>query len=265
MGRKHFRRFITGKKRFQRIFSKLHEFSLLGLNIGGGDNVAQSGERHVIAVAAERCLRDRSAIIFDVGANVGVYAKEILSVFGERAHVYCFEPLKKAYAFLTDNMRGHRHVHTFPIALGETEGSATIHANDSASTLASCLRRDIDHLGITMAHSEEITVKRLDAFCREHKIDRIDLLKIDVEGGELSVLKGATEMLNAGAIHMIQFEFGPCHIDARVFFKDFFRLLSPRYHIYRVLRDGLKLVDKYREADEIFLTTNYLAVTKNHG
>ena len=127
------------------------------------------------------------------------------------------------------------------------------------------LRRDIDHLGITMAHSEEITVKRLDAFCREHKIDRIDLLKIDVEGGELSVLKGATEMLNAGAIHMIQFEFGPCHIDARVFFKDFFRLLSPRYHIYRVLRDGLKLVDKYREADEIFLTTNYLAVTKNHG
>jgi len=66
-------------------------------------------------------------------------------------------------------------------------------------------------------------------------------------------------MITAGKIPYIQFEFGVASIEARIFMKDFFKLLTG-YHIYRVLPRGLVKLDRYSEYLELFLTTNYLAV-----
>lgn len=264
-GKKHFQRFMTGKKRFQGLFRKLHELSLRGMNVGGGDNVGNSGEKNVIAYLARCMPAGARPVIFDVGANIGIYAREVGVVFGDTADLYCFEPLKKAYAFLVDNMAGRPNTKTFNFGFGEKEGTALIHANEGASPLASCFDRKIAHIGIEMIHKEEIAVRRIDSFCREMGIGSIDLLKVDVEGGELAVLKGAGALIDAQAVRVIQFEFGPCHIDSRTFFKDFFTLLDPGYRIYRVLRDGFEPVDQYAESDEIFLTTNYMAIARKDG
>ena len=69
-------------------------------------------------------------------------------------------------------------------------------------------------------------------------------------------------MIEADAITNILFEFGGCNIDSRTFFQDFFYLLKDKYHIYRVLQDGLFQISEYREIYEIFLTTNFLEVHK---
>lgn len=262
-GRKKFRRFISGKKRFQPFFRKLHELSLAGLNFGGGDNVGNSGEKNVITYLRKHAASGSRPIVFDVGANAGIYTREVLSEFGDDAEVYCFEPLKKAFALLNKNIEGHPNIKTYNFGFGEKEGAVTIYANEASSPLASCFNRDIAHLGVDMGYAEEIPVRRLDIFCSENGISSIDLLKIDVEGGELGVLKGAGSLIGSGAIKLIQFEFGICNIDSRTFFKDFFFLLDPHYRIYRILKDGLEEVTSYSERDEIFLTTNYLAVLKD--
>jgi hypothetical protein len=90
----------------------------------------------------------------------------------------------------------------------------------------------------------------------------VDLLKIDVEGFEYKVLSGAMESIRAGKIKKIQFEFGAGNITARVFFHDFWELLSDRYHFAQVLSGGTVPINKYSNEWEIFKTTNYLLTLK---
>lgn len=252
---------FAGKERFQPFFEVLHEFSLAGLHLGGGDNVSNSGEKNVIAYLDRHIDKAMHPVIFDVGANDGSYAKEVLSTFKERARLYCFEPSKKAFGALSAAMAGCVNVEVHNFGYGQKEETVSIYADFEGSKLGSIFPARANSLGIGTIYKEEIRLKRLDEFCSEHKIAHIDLLKIDVEGGELEVLKGAGTMLNPGTIGMVQFEFGPCNVSSRTFFQDFYRLLDPGYRIFRVLKDGFRAVDCYKESHEVFMTTNYLAVS----
>jgi hypothetical protein len=84
----------------------------------------------------------------------------------------------------------------------------------------------LGHIGIQLDKSEEIAIKSIDEFSGENNIDHIYLLKIGVEGHEISVFSGTAHMLKARAIDFIQFEFGGCIIDSRTYFRDFFLLLE---------------------------------------
>ena len=105
-------------------------------------------------------------------------------------------------------------------------------------------------------------MESLDNFCAQHDINFIDFLKLDVEGNELKVLQGAEKMVTGKKIKYIQFEFGGTDIDARIYFKDFYTLLSPNYKLYRILKNGIRSINKYKETEEIFTTTNFLAILK---
>lgn len=131
--------------------------------------------------------------------------------------------------------------------------------NPELSGLGSVFQRRLDHLGIDVAAVGQIELRTLDDFCAESGIDRIHLLKLDVEGGECAVLKGAKRLLSEGRVDFIQLEFGGCNIDARVFWQDLFYLLSGQFELYRILRDGFEPVARYDEREEIFVTTNFLA------
>ena len=76
-----------------------------------------------------------------------------------------------------------------------------------------------------------ISAGALATFCATEGIEHIHFLKLDVEGHEVAVLRGAQGMLNRGAISMIQFEFGPANIYSRSYFYDFWSLLSDSYDL----------------------------------
>ena len=65
-----------------------------------------------------------------------------------------------------------------------------------------------------LEHSErrQVEVQTGDAYCTRHRIERIDLLKIDVEGAEHLVLRGFERMLHERRIEVIQFEYGLANI-----------------------------------------------------
>ncbi|MEI0549071.1 FkbM family methyltransferase [Brachyspira intermedia] len=235
---------------------------LYGLNIGTGGIVNGSGEIDVIKYLISKLHSNKvPLVIFDVGANVGNYTKELVNNFGNNCIIHSFEPVKKTFEKLSENNFGNNVIlHNF--AFSSTEGVSKIYINSEISELASLSKRRLDHFNIYMDIEENIKLKTIDNFCSENDINNIFFLKMDVEGYELEVLKGAENMLNNNSIEHLQFEFGGCNIDTRTFFQDFWYLLKDKYNIYRIVKDGLYNISNYEETLEIFITTNYFAELK---
>ena len=102
----------------------------------------------------------------------------------------------------------------------------------------------------------------LDNFAKKEKIKKIDFLKIDIEGNELSVLEGAKNLIKGNKISLIEFEFNEMNAYSRTFFKDFINLL-PNFKFYRIMPKGLYKLGPYKPiTHEIFAFQNILAVKK---
>lgn len=242
----------------------MHQYTLSGLNIGSGADFEISGEKYVLEYIKNSLQSSGSTtpVIFDVGANIGDYSQAINTVFAGKSQIYAFEPARETCGLLKRNCAGIANLSVNQIALGETEGSLTMYSDKAGSALASVNKRRLDHFNIAFNNVETITVTTLDVYCTAKAITNIDFLKLDVEGHELAVLRGAKRMLDKKAIKFIQFEFGGANIDSRTFFQDFYYLLKDNYSLYRILSDGLQEITEYNEQYEIFLASNFLAIKK---
>ncbi len=253
---------FIGKKAFQAFFESLNQLSLYGMNIGGGSNTENSGEKNALRYINKRFKTLNDLIIFDVGANVGHYSILLKNVFGEKATIHAFEPSNKTFDKLKSNLNNQTKLELHNFGLGNENTKMILYTNSDESGLASVYKRRLDHFNIDMNKSEDVVIKTLDAFCDENRIEHVHFLKLDVEGHELKVLEGAKKMLHLDSIDFIQFEFGGCNIDSRTYFQDFYYLLKENYKIYRIVKDGLYPINQYREMYEAFITTNYLAERK---
>lgn len=250
--KKALRRLIAHKM-LQPAFRALYRTALAGMNYGGAASETSSGDR-----LALRRLSSLTGplVVLDVGANVGAYSKQIRRTLGERAEIHAFEPSSAAFDRLVALFTGDNRIHLNRVGVGKATGTATLWSAAPGSVLASTF--DVPaNLG---GSGETIDIVTLDSYCLDHGVDHVDLLKLDVEGGELDALRGAQRLLDERRIDAIQFEFGQASLSARTYFKDLFDLLSPNYGIWRILPDGLAPILTYHESLEVFMSTNYLAV-----
>lgn len=254
--------FVLARRWFQPAARGLYRLALIGLNIGTGDHVATSGEQFALRRASQLLHAQPQRVVFDVGANLGAFTRAALEAFGPATRVLAFEPSPQTFGLLTAALAGHAGVEPHNLGLGEQPGRLNLYSDGVGSGMASLYQRDLQAQGRVLDQVEQVEVTTLDRFCAEHQITAIDYLKLDVEGHELSVLRGARGLLEAEAIRLIQFEFGGCAIDARVFYRDLYQLLNSRFRLYRMLRDGLVFLPQYSERDEVFVTTNFLAVSR---
>lgn len=216
------------------------------------------------AKAASRLLEElgiESPIAFDVGANVGEWSKALI-LHSPGSVSYAFEPAAQTFLKLIKNVGGNKSIFPINMGMSEKKGTATLFSNTAESGLASLSERRLDHFNISMAESEEIVLSTIDTFIDTHgKIPSI--IKLDVEGHELSALLGATESI--AKIPLIQFEFGGCNLDSRTTFQDFwYFFLERNFSIYRLGPGGVSVVHNYSELYEIYMTTNYFAVNNNY-
>lgn len=241
----------------------MYKISLAGMNYGTSGEVGTSGEIQTLQLVRGSIPNNRELVLFNVGANVGEYVSNIVSVFPKNSRVFAFEPALASFNKLKSNTASHQNVTVVNMGLGERKGTFDLFSDAPRSGLASLYKRELSHIKVSLSKKEKVRVTTLDAYCSKEKIKHIHFLKVDVEGNELNVLKGASALLSKGAIDIIEFEFGGCNLDSRTYFKDFFLLLNNDFHIYRVLQHGYARIGHYHEMLEVFLNSNFVAIWKN--
>ena len=194
----------------------------------------------------------------DIGGNKGTYTEQILKQVPS-CDVVIFEPAKTNVETLSLKFTNSPNVKIEQCAVSNEVGDATLYSNEDGSGLASLTQRRLDHFGIDFNNTESIkTIKFEDYWKVELDSRDIDICKIDIEGHELDALNGFGEAIKH--ISVIQFEFGGCNIDTRSFFQDFWYFFQGNgFDLYRISPIGLIQIPQYRELDEFFSTTNYLA------
>lgn len=234
------------------------------MGIGTGGYVLTSGEGAVL----ERVARAGRPpyVVFDVGAHKGWFANLVLDAFpADAVELHCFEPCASTFRLLGQNVAAGPRVRLNPCALGDRPREEVIYYDEPDSGRASLTRLDLAHRSMAFDRSERVRIETLDAYCVAAGVDRIDLLKIDVEGHEMDVLTGAAGMFERGAIAATSFEFGKCHVDTRIFFKDFYQFFQRmQMHLFRITPSGyLAPIRAYDEGLEQFKTANFVAATSH--
>ena len=137
------------------------------------------------------CVPASATMIFDVGANCGLFAA--MAAHRCPAAVHAFEPSAELHPFIHANAPA-AVVH--PLAVGETPGEVTFFVNRFSQQTNSLLESAVVPFG-KPGSVDRRTVPQvsIDSFCDEHKVPSIDVLKLDVQGAEGHVFRGAKRML----------------------------------------------------------------------
>lgn len=216
------------------------------LDVAGGENFADPQINGEVRLLRE-VLTD-ARVVFDVGAATGTWTGPALAFAPPNAQFHCFEPVSARFAELSAHAWPER-VRRVPMGLGATEGSRTLRAASGSV---------YDPRGGELV---EGTFTTLDAYCSANGIANIDFLKLDVEGMEFDVLRGAERMLDEGRIARIQFEYSAFTANARVQLRDFFERLQPLgYSISRILPLRLEPCPTFDVAWENYRYKNFVAV-----
>lgn len=203
--------------------------------------------------------------VFDVGANVGDWTSMALANFPD-AEVHSFELSKETYKTLSNNVTNQRAaLNNF--GLSDMECDITYKdygVNSGVNTILSCADFHDKRIKFTEKTGH---LKTGDAYCQEHGIDSIDLLKIDVEGAEHLVLAGFKNMLERKQIKVIQFEYGYTQGDAHFLMKDFYQLFHQHGYLVGPLKPtGVLFGDFNYTLNDFNSGPNFVAVAQDyHG
>ncbi|MER8629837.1 FkbM family methyltransferase [Mesorhizobium opportunistum] len=130
------------------------------------------------------------AVVFDIGSNIGMTA--VIAAKRGAAKVYAFEPDPNVFPFLLDTIKANAAlVDAHNIALGSKKGTLSFFSNPDSASASHLVTENT--LGHSPTHKVEMST--FDAFVTSRQIDRIDFIKIDVEGFEIDVLWGARETI----------------------------------------------------------------------
>lgn len=200
-------------------------------------------------------------VVFDVGANEGQWSADVLACCPS-ACIHAFEPQPRLAARIAKKYPG---VNVSNLALADEVGALELYdyMSHEGSQHATLLKGVIDGIHHGQVQRAQVPVSTLDAYCKQRGIERIDLLKIDVEGFEFKVLQGARRMLAEQRIDVIQFEFNEMNVLSRAFVNDFACCLQGSHRLYRLLPHGLlPLRTGGHWVNEQFVFQNIVALRK---
>ncbi len=245
----------NGKSNIVKILYKLANSLVIAYENETCSNMSKNGELYIIN-SIKQYYGNQKLIIFDVGANRGQYAN-LINQHIANSTIHCFEIVPQTFSLLTKNLSLKTNIILNNFGLSDTDRIEEVTwftKEDSGSSINPLPWQ---------SNSQKLTCQVVsgDDYCQNNSIDKIDLLKIDTEGHELSVLNGFKNLIKSEKISLIQFEYGFTYIPSRTTLGDIYQLLTPcGYSIGRLYPQGVGFKQYDLFEDETFKAGNYIAI-----
>ena len=218
------------------------------------DDLIQPEERRII----EKCISSGD-VVFDVGAHHSLLSKAVLS-HATDIDLHIFEASKKSYAEVVAQLGDRATINHS--AASHTNGQIVFNTYQDDDRLSSVYRRTSveEELLPSGFDANVVPAVALDGYWTDPK-RQINFLKIDVEGAEYDVLRGANRLLKAGQIDYIQFEYGGTFQDAGFTLGNVWSYLRRSgYAVFKVGKRKFTEINSVTPAMEDYRFTNLLAV-----
>lgn len=226
---------------------------IIKYHLAESPDVASTGE-----VWLRELLAPKATFVVDVGANVGDWLEGVRAIKGDVAFsALAFEPSSSAASRLRARFEGDERVSIEECGVGDVAGSLTLFEEPDAGKGSSLVPGFHRGNGVSRA----VPITTLDDEIAHREWGRIDLLKIDAEGYDLRVLRGAHALLAAQDIGVLQFEYNRAWQLAGDTLRAAYTLLEQcGYVVYLLKRDGLYTLD-YMLYEEYFEYSNFVAIS----
>jgi len=157
-----------------------------------------------------RTVLPKDAVVLDIGANLGSFSLYVCSCGISCREVVAFEPVLETFKKLQANVGRYGFpVRTERLALGAAESDRVIMDVYADSPATAAVSRVPAMAGVTKVTTKMTT---LDRFVEEHDISSVDLAKLDVEGSELEVIRGAEGTIREGRLKAVCLEVCPSNL-----------------------------------------------------
>ncbi|WP_035383204.1 FkbM family methyltransferase [Ferriphaselus sp. R-1] len=149
----------------------------------------------------------KDPVVFDGGAHLGDVPDQLGALLPD-ARFFSFEPDPELGAILEQRFQGNAKVKVIRAALGDTPGWAKFNLNASKPTnsllpASDSLQADLKTL-CQLVEQVDVEVVTIDDFCRKSAIDRVDVLKLDLQGYDYLALKGASDTLKKAKVVLVE-------------------------------------------------------------
>lgn len=201
-------------------------------------------------------------VILDVGANVG----NSVSFYGKcfpDSQIWAFEPFPEAFQALSERFRQNPKVHPVDCAISDSRGVSRFYLNEYSDTNSLLPRpmmgRRYYWLCNTPVGCIDVKTTTLDDFAACASLDHIDILKIDIQGGEHAALRGAERLLSQQKIDVLFLEaFFVPHYEGALLFHELSDLLQGFGYSVFNLYDMIRAANgQLRFADALFVSRNF--------
>lgn len=238
---------LLGRRMLWRMSRAAYSFS----RRDGPNDFAINGERELQRLVAAT-VGDRGMVAFDVGANLGEWSQSMMAISPE-VRIVAFEPVPKLAAIISEFLDD-----VVAKAASDRPGTTTFTVTGDLTGTNSMASMDGGK-----AIEVETTTVEIEAAARG--IRHIDLLKIDVEGFDLAVLKGSLPLLAERRVAVAQFEYNWRWRFNHAFLADVFDLIDGLpYHLGKILPGGgIEIYDRWHPELDRFIEGNYVLVRED--
>ena len=142
-------------------------------------------------------LLPSKGVLIDIGANMGYCSLLMSRTVGEDGKVFAIEPSERDFLRLVDNVNLNKlnNVNVYRLAISDISGEVEISIASEERSSLNTLGTEFSNRGIEKIRTEKVEATTLDRFVEQEEIDKIDVIKMDIEGSEFKALLGAKDSI----------------------------------------------------------------------